>query len=55
MRGWIYVTSDKETGAPNDLDWGYPNGYPLTARSRDQVAPVYTRVLSINFHQKQHL
>ena len=26
----------------------YPIGYPLTARSRDQFAPVYTRVLPIN-------
>ena len=31
------------------VDWTHPIGYLLTARTRDQVAPVYTRVLPINF------
>ena len=35
-----YPTSARRSGAI----WG-----PLTARSRDQIAPVYTRVLPINF------
>ena len=36
-------------GTRMSLDWTHPIGYPLTARTRDQIAPVYTRGLPINF------
>ena len=50
MRGGISVYKlEGNQGTRISLDWTHPISYPLTARTRDQVAPVYTRVLPINF------